>query len=68
MTQHYTNGPPDVVGPGEIAELFGVTPQSVSLWQRGDHFPAPDFVLRQGPIWLKSRVVLWGIETKRLKG
>ncbi len=59
----------DIVGPGEIADLFGVSKVAVTKWQRRDDFPTPDADLRIGPVWRRSTILRWAEKTgRRTKG
>lgn len=58
----------DLIGAGEIAELFGFThTQTVhTLRRRHADFPQPVKQLRQGYIWSRKAVQRWGRSTGRL--
>lgn len=55
----------DVVGPAEIADMFGVHPVTVDRWRRDKILPDPDQVLRRGPLWERDTIIVWGEETGR---
>jgi transposase len=57
----------DLVGPIEIAEMFGVHQLTVYRWKRDGILPIPDATLRRGPVWMKQTIVDWGQETGRTK-
>jgi hypothetical protein len=70
----------DLVGPGEVAQRFGVQRSTISQWRgRYDDFPAPLAYLDDGragvcgrkgaglPVWEWSSVRTWGEITGRLK-
>ena len=54
-----------MVGPAEIADLFDVHPVTVDRWRREKILPAPDQILRRGPIWSYQTIIDWGKETGR---
>lgn len=47
--------PADIVGPGEVAEMFGVETNVVSNWRKRGKLPAPVAVLKMGPIWTRDQ-------------
>lgn len=50
----------NLVGLGEMADLFGVSKQAVSNWrERNADFPTPITVLKSGPIWLLEQITAW---------
>jgi hypothetical protein len=52
--------PSDLVGIGEIARHYDVTPQAIDNWiKRNEDFPAPVTRLRATPVYLLSQVVAW---------
>lgn len=60
---------PNLVGLGELADIFGVSKQVVSNWRdRNPEFPTPVAVLKSGPIWLFDQIKEWadekGIQTR----
>ena len=56
----------DIVGPVEIAEMFGVHAVSVDRWRRDGILPEPDAWLRRGPVWLRETIVEWAEWTGRV--
>lgn len=57
--------PSNIVGPGEIAAMYQVTPETVSRWIRDDPgFPEP-LVLAMGKVFHRPSVVAWGNRTGR---
>jgi hypothetical protein len=56
----------DVVGPAEIAVMFGVTRVTVNRWQTEHTLPDPDARLSRGPLWLRVSIVEWAEDTGRL--
>src|SRR5258708_1562783 len=51
----------DLVGTAEVAELLGVTKQTLSNWRsRGSSFPPPIAELRSGPVWKRDDIAAWG--------
>ena len=53
----------DLMGPAEIAKLFGVGPQLVAK----PGFPEPVADLAMGKVWLGEDVRTWGVKDGRLK-
>jgi chromosome partitioning protein len=50
----------DLLGLSEVAELLGVSRQTVSNWrQRREGFPAPIADLKSGPIWRRGAIIEW---------
>jgi predicted site-specific integrase-resolvase len=56
----------DILGPGEVAELLGVTPITVARWRRDGVLPEPDAMLKRVAVWERDTVLLWARETGRL--
>ena len=54
-----------LVGPGEIAQMFGVAAETVSRWQREGRLPEPDVRLLQGPVWYRTTIQRWADESGR---
>jgi chromosome partitioning protein len=51
----------DLVGMAEVAEILGVTKQTLTNWRhRNVSFPSPLAELRSGPVWKREEVVSWG--------
>jgi predicted DNA-binding transcriptional regulator AlpA len=51
---------PDLVGLGEIAELYSVRRNSAWRWSRRDDFPAPvTRISGRVPVWRRSDVERW---------
>ncbi len=48
-----------LVGLAELAELFGMSKQTVSNWRSRQDFPEPVAQLRSGPIWQLAAVEKW---------
>lgn len=46
---------PELVGPGEIAEILQVHPAHVSRLRKQGRIPAPIAELKTGPIWLRAQ-------------
>jgi hypothetical protein len=57
--------PLDIVGPGEVRDMFGVTLETVSRWQAAGVLPVPDCRLVMGPVWRRSTIVAWANKTGR---
>src|SRR6516225_7700255 len=50
----------ELLGLSEVAELLGVTRQTVANWRgRRRDFPEPTADLKSGPIWTRARIVEW---------
>jgi chromosome partitioning protein len=53
----------ELMGLSEVAELLGVTRQTVANWRsRGKDFPQPTADLRSGPIWTRSAIIRWAAD------
>jgi predicted DNA-binding transcriptional regulator AlpA len=51
---------PDLLGLGEIAELYGVRKNSAWRWSRRDDFPAPALrISGRIPAWRRADVERW---------
>jgi chromosome partitioning protein len=51
----------DLVGMAEVAEILGVTKQTLTNWRhRNISFPSPIAELRSGPVWKREDVISWG--------
>ena len=48
-----------IVGPGEIVEMLGVHPATVSRWINDGTLPAADWELHCGKLWLRARIELF---------
>jgi hypothetical protein len=46
---------PDLVGPGEIAEILQVHPGHISRLRKAGRIPAPIAELKDGPVWLRAQ-------------
>jgi hypothetical protein len=46
---------PDLVGPGEIAELLQIRPESFSRLKKQGRIPPPIAELKDGPVWLRAQ-------------
>jgi len=46
---------PELVGPGEIAEMLGIHPANISRMRKAGRIPAPIQELKDGPVWLKAQ-------------
>jgi chromosome partitioning protein len=54
---------PKLVGTAELAELLGVSKQTVSNWRsKEDGFPDPIAELKSGPVWDQAAVVAWAVD------
>jgi hypothetical protein len=51
-------GPPDVMGPAEIAVRFDVTTQLVNQWRKAQTFPQPR-ELSCGRVWATADILKW---------
>jgi len=50
----------DLVGTSEVAEMLGVTKQTLTNWRtRNASFPTPIAELKSGPVWNRKEVVEW---------
>lgn len=45
------------MGIAEIAELFGVSKQAVSMWWKRGQMPEPIAELRMGPVWTTTAIL-----------
>jgi hypothetical protein len=52
---HYS----EPVGVREIAELLGVSSNTVTSWRQREQLPPPRWRLKSGPIWLARDIVDW---------
>jgi DNA-binding transcriptional MerR regulator len=53
------------MGPGEVADLLGVTRNAVDQWlHRG--VLVPRWRLKGGPLWERRDIVAWARETGRM--
>lgn len=51
---------PELLGSAEVAELLGVTKQTLANWRaRNRSFPDPLAELRSGPVWNREQVLNW---------
>jgi predicted DNA-binding transcriptional regulator AlpA len=65
--------PADLVGVGEIVDMFGTTRRTIERWARRDDFPPPvvpppayaKFI--RGRVWRRREVERWGREHLPLK-
>ncbi len=55
----------DIVGPTEIADMFGVHVVTVDRWRRDGVLPPAEAALRRGPVWEKQTIVDWAAATGR---
>ncbi len=55
----------DLVGPVEVAAMFGVHAVTVDRWRRDGILPPPDATLRRGPVWRKTTITGWAKATGR---
>lgn len=46
-------------GISEIAEAIGANPHTVAQWYRRGKLPAPDAVLKMGPLWTEDTLSDW---------
>jgi predicted DNA-binding transcriptional regulator AlpA len=53
------------VGVSEIAELLGVSSNTVTSWRQRGQLPEPRWMLKSGPIWLAHDITEW---YERVKG
>jgi chromosome partitioning protein len=51
--------PQNLVGLSELADLFGMSKQTISNWRTKPDFPDPVAELRSGPIWAFDSVKRW---------
>jgi chromosome partitioning protein len=50
----------DLVGTAEVAEMLGITKQTLSNWRtRNAEFPSSVAELRSGPVWRREDIVAW---------
>jgi prophage regulatory protein len=56
----------ELMGPAEIAALFGVSRQRVTQLVARPDFPPPAADLSMGKVWQAADVRAWGVETGRL--
>jgi chromosome partitioning protein len=50
----------DLVGTSELAEMLGVSKQTVSNWRvRMANFPSPAAELKSGPVWNRQEIADW---------
>lgn len=56
----------ELMGPGEVAEMFGVTSVTVSRWQSGGYLPPPDYTVKLGPLWWRGTLEQWAARVGRL--
>lgn len=61
MTEHAC---PKPVGPGEIAEMVGLSRQRVDQLSRQRDFPEPWAELKTGRVWKDSEIEEWDRERK----
>jgi hypothetical protein len=54
----------EAVGIAEIAELLGISPNTVTSWRQRKQLPPPRWELKSGPIWLADDVIAWYAATK----
>jgi chromosome partitioning protein len=64
----------DLVGAAEVAEMLGVTKQTLTNWRtRNASFPDPVAELKSGPVWKSAEIVEWAkgagvqVETSKSK-
>jgi uncharacterized protein YjcR len=59
---------PDVVDAAEVANRLNVSLHTVHTWRQrpASKFPAVDFELAVGPLWLWETIEAWAVATKRL--
>lgn len=51
----------DFVGTAEVAEMLGVTKQTLTNWRtRNASFPTPVAELKSGPVWRRQDIADWG--------
>ena len=56
----------ELMGPAEIATLFGVSRQRVTQLVARPDFPAPAADLAMGKVWHADDVRAWGVRNGRL--
>lgn len=44
---------------GQVAELLGVSPSTVTAYKAREQMPAPDVVYGRTPLWLQSTIATW---------
>jgi len=49
----------DLIGLGEIADLYGISKNVASGWTRKHDFPRPAKTFRMGPVWDQNDVLAW---------
>ena len=50
----------DLVGASEVAEMLGVSKQTLINWRNRDStFPEPVADLKSGPVWQRDEIVAW---------
>ena len=65
---HNAIKPWDPVGPGEVAEIAGVSLQRIWMLRGKNNIPAPVVVLKSGPIWDRETIEEWAATRKRTPG
>lgn len=55
----------DLVGPVEIAKLLGVQLATVYRWRTRNVLPDPQWTISGSPIWERTDILQWAMETNR---
>jgi hypothetical protein len=58
--------PVEPVGAAEIADILGVLPTTVHVWQYRNLLPAPQWTVSGRPAWDRATIEEWARETGRL--
>lgn len=48
-----------------VAELAGVKVETVHQWRYRKRLPKPDVMLRRGPLWYETTILMWLHKTGR---
>lgn len=54
-----------LMGVKETADLLDVDRSQIGRWRRLDKFPAPNYELVAGPVWLKDEIKAWDKTRKK---
>lgn len=56
----------EIVGPQEVADMFGVALGTVYQWRKRGLLPQAARVVSRTPLWVAATIEWWGLETGRL--